>query len=582
MATTTAYREAVLRIREGGVGLATLHDTGLVTITGPDAFTFMQARTSNDVMKLADGQGQASNVLDRGAHIQGHFTLHRLGDTLWLVTEKAQVPPALAQMKKYHILEQVNFEELTDTRTILTCQGIAADELLAAGTPDGKLIMEMTEHDIRPLQLFDQDVILIRKTLTGETGFLILAAPGDTKDISESLREAAIRQGISLVDMTPNALEALRVEAGIPRFGNDYDTETLLPETGLEQVSVSYTKGCYLGQETVARVKTYGSVQKALVGLMFQPGVSLPSADSSILLNGKPIGTVKSGVESPTLMRPIALAYLGREHRTPGRLLTVHIQNPETGQMPVYDVTVTLLPFYTSHRQQEKARKLLDTGLRAFAEGRDDEAIINLRRALALDQSFADAYEALGVILSRRDEYEEAIGLMHKLVEMDPDRIMAHTNLSVFYMKMGDKERAEEEKAKATVLGMKKAAAEKGLSFDAEGERKKKEEATRQRIQMFQDALKYNPDDPLGNFGLGSACLELGQYDEAIAALLKTVTAQRTHSAGWLALAKAYEGAGRRDKAIATYEEGIEVASQRRDLMPLKEMQTRLGILKDA
>ncbi len=215
----------------------------------------------------------------------------------------------------------------------------------------------------------------------------------------------------------------------------------------------------------------------------------------------------------------------------------------------------------------------------AFAEGDDTQAITDLRQALAIDSSLYDAYEALGVILSRQQQFEEAINLMHKLAEADPERIMAHTNLSVFYMKIGDIEKAEDEKAKATVLGMRQKAKEAGLTISPEAEQEQKRAATQQRIGMFHNALKHSPDDPLGNFGLASAYVELEEYEQAIEPFQKTLAAQPNHSACYLSLGKTYEALNRYTNAIETYQQGIEIASKRRDLMPLNDMQQRLKTL---
>jgi folate-binding protein YgfZ len=106
-------------------------------------------------------------------------------------------------------------------------------------------------------------------------------------------------------------LNVLRIEAGIPWYGLDMDETNLLPETGLEEVAVSDTKGCYVGQEVIARLRTYGSVSRKLMGLTLE-GPSVPQAQDPIMKDGQPLGNITSACCSPTLKRPIAMGYVKR------------------------------------------------------------------------------------------------------------------------------------------------------------------------------------------------------------------------------------------------------------------------------
>ncbi len=552
-------------------------DWGIIQLSGPDALKFLQNRSCNDVLALKIGDSQENGVLDRGGHIQGMFTVLRVNqDTLWLLSEKVQIPGILAHLKKFLLLEKVSIEELAST-VVFLIQGKAASEVLSR------------------LCLIDK----IEKSLTGEEGYFLCVPHAQVSSLMNDITGILKPLNIAplVVSENPVLMEITRIEAGLPRFGVDMNTETLLPETGLETQSVSYTKGCYLGQETIARVKTYGAVQKALMGLVFAES-SVPFSET-LFTASEPLPLIESHEDeasrasayltsacfSPTLNRWIALAYLNKALRIPGKTLELKINN-----MPV-TATVTMLPFYRAETRVEKAQQLLQAALKQFAGLSSDnedlltnEVIPKLREALSLDPNLIDAYEALGAILARLDtteSYEEAITLMHQLSERDPDRIMAHTNLSVYYMKLGDKERAEEEKAIATVLAMRQKAKEAGLTLlSPEEEQRKKEAATRQRIQLFIEALQYRPDDPLGNFGLGSAYLELNEFENAILAFQKTIAAQATHSVAYLSLGKAFEGLNQLTEAKTIYARGIEIAAQRRDLMPLEEMQRRLKALE--
>ena len=570
--------DEILALRRGkALLLGQALDWGIIQLSGPDALKFLQNRSCNDVLALKIGDSQENGVLDRGGHIQGMFTVLRVNqDTLWLLSEKVQIPGILAHLKKFLLLEKVSIEELAST-VVFLIQGKAAGEVLSR------------------LCLIDK----IEKSLTGEEGYFLCVPHAQVSSLMNDITGILKPLNIAplVVSENPVLMEITRIEAGLPRYGVDMNTETLLPETGLETQSVSYTKGCYLGQEIIARVKTYGAVQKALMGLVFAES-SVPFSET-LFTASEPLPLIESHEDeasrssayltsacfSPTLNRWIALAYLNKALRIPGKTLELKINN-----MPV-TATVTMLPFYRAETRVEKAQQLLQAALKQFAGlSSDNEALLTnevipkLREALSLDPNLIDAYEALGAILARLDtteSYEEAITLMHQLSERDPDRIMAYTNLSVYYMKLGDKERAEEEKARATVLAMRQKAKEAGLTLlSPEEEQRKKEAATRQRIQLFIEALQYRPDDPLGNFGLGSAYLELNEFENAIPAFQKTIAAQATHSVAYLSLGKAFEGLNQLTEAKTIYARGIEIAAQRRDLMPLEEMQRRLKALE--
>lgn len=548
-------------------GFAKLRHHALITVTGPDAVSFMQNRLSNDVLALKPGQGQQNSVLDKQGKIQGVFDLYRAEADLFILINAEERDNALNQIEKFHILEQFQLKDASSEFELWTLQGPNSADFLTT------LLAEADElpsqpFDWKTLSVYGLPVRVIRRSLTGEDGFLFLVsrsqAPAFETEILDSCRS------VEGVELSVDALEVLRIEAGIPCFGKDYGFETLLPETGLERVAVSYSKGCYLGQETIARVKTYGMVQQALMGLLLQPESGLPPEGAPCKLDGRVVGSITSATYSPTLNRPVAMVYLGKSERIPGKNLALDIE----GQL--YQAEVALLPFYAPITEGRSGQLLLQEGLKLFSEGYEEESIRYLRQALAVEPELLPAYEALGVILSRHGQYDEAIDMMNRVLALDPHHVLAHTNLSVFYMKLGDKEKAEDEKAKATLAAFSQKAKAAGLTFDLEAERLKKEQATREKIGMFQEALKFSPDDPLGNFGLGSSFLELKQYNEAIAPFEKTLKAQPKHSVAYLMLSKCLEGAGQIENAKAQLKKGIEVAAAKGDLMPLKEMQARL------
>src|SRR4029450_3115291 len=153
---------------------------------------------------------------------------------------------------------------------------------------------------------------------------------------------------------------------------------------------------------------------------------------------------------------------------------------------------------------------------------------------------------------------------------------MAHTNLSVFYMQKGDKERAEEEKAQAMGIQMRKIAKEAAREQQQEEDKKRQRQDAVERMRMFREVLEIDADDLLANYGLGSVHVDLGEYEQAIPFLKKAIEVKPTHTVAYLALGQAFEALGRFPEALDTYKDGINVAAKRGDMMPLKERQNRL------
>ena len=164
---------------------------------------------------------------------------------------------------------------------------------------------------------------LVRYPLADEDGLLCLIPSNALQPVWERLSREANALGLTLAGW--EALNALRIEAGIPWFGIDMDSTNLLPETGLDHAVISETKGCYLGQEIVARMRTYGSASKKLMQLavMGNDAGTIPEAGEAIVRAGETVGRVTSGCYSPNLQRPLALGYVKRGAYEPGTAVEI-------------------------------------------------------------------------------------------------------------------------------------------------------------------------------------------------------------------------------------------------------------------
>jgi folate-binding protein YgfZ len=541
-------QEQVLALRQLG-GFARLSDFGLVEVSGRDAAKYLQARLSNDVLKLQDGQMQMTSLLDRKAYIIAYLSLHRLAeDRFLMLMEREQLPTVMQQIEMYHFQEKLSYQVLD--WTLWTVQGGTASLVTA---PEGATQLE--------------------RSFSGDIGFVFALPPEHPDDALKSLEGQA--QALNMVALSPEALDVARVEGGLPRWKVDFGPEEVLPETGLENIAASYAKGCFQGQEVLARIRTYGAPKRGLVGLTFAEGKQFGWANDTVISHeGKEIGTLKSNVFSPTLGRTIALAYVQREYRVPDTSLQVTIDGA------AYEAKVVALPFYHPELRHAEARKRYERALNEFTTGSEQKAIEELREAIKLDPMLADAYEALGVALSRQEQIDEAIAVMKQLDRLDPESIMAHANLSVFYMQKGDKEAAEEEKAKAMSIRMTQMAREFGQQKAKEEEDRKRKAEAEQRMGMFRQVLEIDPDDFLANAGMGSAYVDMEKFEDALPYLQKALAVRPTHTVAYVTLAQAYEQLGRIDDAVQVYTTGVAVAAQRGDLTPMKEMQSQLERLR--
>ncbi len=565
-----------------------LPEFSLVELSGPDAESFLQGRSSNDVKALEPGQGQLSSFLDRKGYLIAFASIHRLEAELanekkeycyWLFNERRQSQVILNEFATYHFRERIKYQELDSQYAALALQGPASEKLLLDLGLQAPLEFE---YDICKMQIFSKDCFLIKRSFCGDNGYLILLAGNKQAEFMSLFTEFAEKNRVEKI--SDLVFDTVRVEAGQALFGVDIGSEHMLPETGLEQAAASYNKGCFQGQEVLARIKTYGAPKRALVGLVFD---ELP--DSNFELDSKffvsegeslkpelaaatqEAGCIKSNLYSPALDKHIALAYVNRDFRVPDKRLEIAFENGKS-----YFITVKFLPFYSAGTNKEKAALLYKTALQEFATNSEEKAIELLRKAIDLDPLLADAYESLGVILSRHEQYDEAIALMHRLQSLMPDSVMAHTNLSVYYMHLGDKERAEEEKAIAMSIRMSQLAAEHLNKKKQEEEKAKQEEEGERRLAMFRQVLEIDPQDFLANNGVGTVYVELGKYEEALPYLKKAIEVKPTHTVAYLALAQAYEKLFLVDEAINICTSGIEIAAKRGDLSPMKEMQAML------
>ncbi len=559
------------------VGYWTRDDYTVVQFTGKDAGSWLHAQTTNDVVGLKSGHGNMQAILDRKGCVQAYFSLHRWEDEFWAVIEKVQLPALLGRVETHLFLEEVKVEEVgADTSQILL-EGPRAVVLIANQHGDA---LEAARHLPResfafaPIHFLDHDVLVFRQGESGEDGFLLIPEPGEA--LSLVMRLEDVGYDFFLTEVGAEARKTLIMESGMPRWGNGIDADCVIAETPLADCAVSYEKGCYLGQEVVARLKAYGSPKQKLAGLLIEDdGAPLPEVGAALFDGDKKIGQVVRCGLSPTLNSWLALAYLDREHRTSGQRYTLTTGASDT---PFHGI-VAHWPVHPTLERRENAQRFYDEALKLFEADTNDEdetAIHILMEALLLAPDFEDAYEVLGVILHRHHRVDDAIYFMKKLAALNPNCVMAHTNLSVFYMSQGRIQEAEDEKALANQLEFKQQLDARQAEKASKAERERLRAEAEQRIGMFLEVLEIDPEDPVATMGLGQAYIQLDRHADAIPYLETATRVQKDFSAAYLNLGKCHEVLGDVISARAAYTTGIEVAGRKGDLMPMREMERRL------
>lgn len=299
--TVTVELDAQYRQLREECGLLERPGRGAIDALGPDAAEYLQGQVTNDVEALATGEGQYAALLDRKGHMQADLRILRVADdALLLDTEPGTKDVALRHLTMYSIGRDVQIGDATAERAFISLIGPRAAEF--AGTAP------LPEFANEPTKLAGVDVLAV-----GTRDGIDLLYPAEERDrVVGALTEAGA------VEVSPEAVEIVRIEAGVPRFGAEMDAGTMPAEAAIVEQAVSFTKGCYIGQETVARLHYKGKPNKHLRGLKLSAAAT-PGA--ALKLGDKEVGTLGGAVVSPAL-GPIGLAIVRREAE-PGTELLV-------------------------------------------------------------------------------------------------------------------------------------------------------------------------------------------------------------------------------------------------------------------
>ena len=310
-------------------------DRGRLVVSGRDRASYLQGLLTNDIPALKSGEGCYAAYLTAHGRMISDLWVYELGDVILLNLPGETTAAVLARLDQFIFSEDVQLGNVSETFAQIAVVGPKAARMVEAlldtspAAPEISL-SSLPEHGNVRGHIGGTAAIVTRVTDTGEPGVDVYVEGERSGWLKDQLLAAGAEAAGEEV------AEILRVEAGVPAFHRDMDEETIPLEAGIESRAISMTKGCYVGQEVIIRVlhRGHGRVARKLVGLLLD-GESAPARGTIVNSADRTVGEITTGVRSPALGRPIALAYVQRDFVAPGTLLSV-----DGAQ-----ATVTPLPF---------------------------------------------------------------------------------------------------------------------------------------------------------------------------------------------------------------------------------------------
>ena len=311
-----------------GCGFYDLSSRIKIALTGGDRVRWLNGMVTNNIRDLAPGHGIYAFLLNPQGHILGDLYAYNRGDSIMIDSDQSQSEKLLATFDHYIIMDDVEVANLSDKLTAVGIAGPKAAEVLhATGFEISKL---------EPLQFADVTwrnvaVTVIRGDNASVESYELWLSPAQVRLLEDALTKA----GGTRVGAT--ALELLRIAAGIPRYGQDI-RERDLPQETEQQRAVHFSKGCYIGQEIVERIRSRGNVHRKFTG--FEVHGSLPALGTKLQTNGRDVGEITSAASLPLggAERLVALGYIRREIATPGKQFEVDGSQLSIAALPFSEI----------------------------------------------------------------------------------------------------------------------------------------------------------------------------------------------------------------------------------------------------
>ena len=297
-------------VRDGGAGLIDLSARGRIIVSGSEAVMFLNGLITNDMKTLAANSWMPAAFPNVQGRLLAAVRVLNLNDHFLIDTERATHSKVLDLLSRFTLAGDFRVMDATEEIATLSVQGRGAANIMGVVSGDIAANLERGKVIIAPFR--ESTVTIICATHTAEAGFDLFVSVDSASELQRSLIDTGA------VVVGEDVSETLRIEAGIPSYGIDMDETTVLNETNLDD-AISFTKGCYIGQEIVVRIMHRGHVAKKLTGIILSnEKVELEDGTKLLSEDGKEIGRVTSSTFSPRIDRTIALGYVKYDYLEAG------------------------------------------------------------------------------------------------------------------------------------------------------------------------------------------------------------------------------------------------------------------------
>ncbi len=281
-------------------------------IKGPDRARYLHNLTTNEVKKLAVGRGCETFVTSPQGKTLAYVILHALDDRILLRADQGGLEHAQAHLAKYGVFDDVALDEISAQTFEL--------HLFGGAPRAGEIAVDpgRAEYSHAAGKVADRPVLVIQESPSGHPGLTVIGAVSDRDAVEQAIHEEA-----SATRIDAATFDAYRIAAGTPEFGREVTPANLPQELARDDRAISFVKGCYLGQETVARIDALGHVNRLLVGVSIQPGAQLPAPGVTVYDGEKAVGTLTSVAVSPYDGAGIALGIVRANVATAGTRLAL-------------------------------------------------------------------------------------------------------------------------------------------------------------------------------------------------------------------------------------------------------------------
>lgn len=321
------------RVLNEAAGLAWCPEDS-VELLGNDRAKFLHNFCTNEIVRLPVGHGCEAFFLTAKGKVFDYGRIYSLPNSLWIEVEHSRGVGLVNHLERFLFREDVRLFDRSATHVLLHLGGPSSREVLeSVASPDFEI---PDEGSVDETTLLGVECQIRGRARSVHAGFDLLTRINDAPALWTSLLDAGAKRGLAPVGQ--DAMETVRVEASLPRFGREITPENLPQEIGRDSLAISFHKGCYIGQETVARLDAYGHVNRLLRGLVLE-GQAAVEPGQSVTRDGKAVGILASVVSSPRLQKTLGLAVLRTTGGEPGS--TVTIVTPD-GLVPA---NVVELPF---------------------------------------------------------------------------------------------------------------------------------------------------------------------------------------------------------------------------------------------